>query len=97
MLVLIMPMAMSVPISQNPNSPFSTLVSFIPPVNTFAMLLRLSSTAPPPLWQVWLSIGVAAAGALGAVWFSSKVFRIGLLMYGKPPNFATLVRWVRAA
>jgi ABC-2 type transport system permease protein len=97
MLVLILPMAMIVPIVQNPNSTFSTLVSFVPPVNTFAMLLRMSSTAPPPLWQVWLSIGVAAVGALGAIWFSSKVFRIGLLMYGKPPNFATLVRWVRAA
>ena len=32
-----------------------------------------------------------------AVWFAAKVFRIGLLMYGKPPDFATLIRWVRAA
>jgi ABC-2 type transport system permease protein len=61
------------------------------------MLIRMSSTAPPPLWQVWLSIGIGAAGVVAALWFASKVFKIGLLMYGKPPNFATLVRWARQA
>jgi len=78
------------PISMSPNSAFSTALSFIPPVNTFAMLIRLTSTAPPPWWQVWLSIGVSVAGVGAALWFASKVFQIGLLMTGKPPNFATL-------
>ena len=59
------------------------------------MLIRMSSTTPPPWWQVWASIGVAGVGA--ALWFASKVFKIGLLMYGKPPNFATLIRWARQA
>ena len=72
-------------------------VSFIPPVNTFAMMSRLASDAPPPAWQVWLTVLVGALGAVAAVWFASKVFRIGLLMHGKPPNFATLVKWARAA
>ena len=34
---------------------------------------------------------------IGAVWVAAKVFRIGLLMYGKPPDLKTLIRWVRAA
>jgi ABC-2 type transport system permease protein len=46
---------------------------------------------------VWLSIGIGCAGVVGAVWFAAKVFRIGLLMFGKPPNLSTLIRWVRAA
>ena len=37
------------------------------------------------------------AAAVATVWFTAKVFRIGLLMHGKPPNFATLIRWARAA
>jgi ABC-2 type transport system permease protein len=97
MIVLIAPVALQVPISMNPNSTFSTVISFIPPVNTFTMLIRMTSSAPPPLWQVWLSIAIGVASVLAAVWFAAKVFKIGLLMYGKPPDFATLIRWVRAA
>ena len=52
---------------------------------------------PPPAWQVWLTIAIGAASAVGAVRFAAKVFRIGLLMYGKPPNIATLIRWARMA
>jgi ABC-2 type transport system permease protein len=97
MLILMIPWFMWMPISRDPNSLFSTVLSFIPPINTFAMLLRMASNAPPPWWQVWLSIGVGVLSVFGALWFAAKVFRIGLLMYGKPPNFATLIRWARSA
>ena len=85
------------PITRNPDSVLSLVMSFIPPVNTFAIILRMASSSPPPLWQVWLSILIGIGSVLGAIWFTSKVFRIGLLMYGKPPNVATLIRWVRSA
>lgn len=97
MLLLIAPYALVPLIGQAPNSPLSVAMSFIPPINTFAILARLASDSPPPLWQVLGSMLAGAAGALLAVWFAAKVFRIGLLMHGKPPNFATLVRWARAA
>jgi ABC-2 type transport system permease protein len=61
------------------------------------MLLRMASTSPPPAWQVWLSVGVGVLGVIAAVWVAAKIFRIGLLMFGKPPDIKTLVRWVRAA
>lgn len=83
------------PISRDPNSVFATAVSFIPPMNAFAMLLRLTSTSPPPMWQVWLSIVVGIAAAGGALWFASRIFKIGLLMHGRPPNVATLIKWAR--
>ena len=85
------------PISRDPDSTFSVVLSFLPPVNGFAMMLRLASLSPPPAWQVWLSILVGVGAVFGALWFAAKVFRIGLLMYGKPPNFRTLIRWARAA
>jgi ABC-2 type transport system permease protein len=96
-LLIILPWILWMPISRDPNGAFSVAMSFIPPVNSFAMLLRMTSSAPPPLWQVWASIAIGAAAVVGAIWFAAKVFRIGLLMYGKPPNFATLIRWARAA
>jgi ABC-2 type transport system permease protein len=97
MLILMIPWFLWMPISRDPNSTFSIVLSFIPPINTFGMLLRMASSAPPPWWQVWLSIGVGILSVLAALWFAAKVFRIGLLMYGKPPNLATLIRWARSA
>jgi ABC-2 type transport system permease protein len=96
-LLMMIPWLFSFPISREPNSTFATVVSFIPPMNAFAMLLRLTSTSPPPMWQVWLSIAVGIVAAAGAVWFASRIFKIGLLMHGRPPNFATLLKWARQA
>ncbi len=97
MLILMLPWFLWVPISRDPNSTLSVVVSFLPPLNSFGMILRMASSSPPPAWQIWLSIGIGAVAVVGAVWVAAKIFRIGLLMFGKPPNLATLVRWVRAA
>jgi ABC-2 type transport system permease protein len=96
-LLMMIPWLFWFPIAREPNSVFATVVSFVPPMNAFAMLLRLTSTAPPPMWQVWLSIAVGVAAAGGALWFASRIFKIGLLMHGRPPNFSTLLRWARQA
>jgi ABC-type Na+ efflux pump permease subunit len=96
-LLMTIPWLFWYPISRDPNSVFATVVSFLPPMSAFAMLLRLTSTSPPPMWQVWLSIAVGVAAAVGALWFASRIFKIGLLMHGRPPNFATLLRWARQA
>lgn len=96
-LTMVLPMILWMPITRDPNSTLAVVVSLVPPVNTFGMLLRVASSSPPPTWQVLLSIAIGIAAVVGAVWVAAKIFRIGLLMFGKPPNFATLVRWVRAA
>jgi ABC-2 type transport system permease protein len=97
MILLIAPYALTPMIGRAPNSTFSVVASFIPPLNTFAMMARLASDSPPPAWQVWLTGLVGLAAGFAAVWFAAKVFKIGLLMHGKPPNLTTLVRWARAA
>jgi ABC-2 type transport system permease protein len=97
LLLLVTPYILTPIIGRAPNSTFSVAVSFIPPINAFAMMARLASDAPPPFWQVGLTILVGLGAAAAAVWFAAKVFKIGLLMHGKPPNFATLVRWAREA
>jgi ABC-2 type transport system permease protein len=96
-LMIMIPWLFAAPIARNPSSTFATVISFLPPINTFAMLIRVTSSAPPPAWQVWLTVALSIAGALAALWFAAKVFKVGLLMFGKPPDLKTLVRWVRMA
>jgi ABC-type Na+ efflux pump permease subunit len=95
MLFLMVPWILWLPISRDPNSTLAVVLSFIPPLGNFAMLLRMTSTAPPPMWQAWLAIAISAVAVYATLWAAAKVFRVGLLMFGKPPTFATLVRWAR--
>jgi len=97
MMLLVIPYAMTAFIGQAPSSPLSVTLSFVPPVNTFVMLARLASDSPPPTWQVGLTVLLGLAFAALVLWFAAKVFRIGLLIHGKPPSFGTLVRWARMA
>lgn len=96
-LTLMIPWLLWMPISRNPDSMFATITSFIPPINSFVIMLRMTSTSPPPMWQVWLSILIGVAGVYLALRFAAKIFRIGLLMHGKAPDFRTLIRWIRMA
>lgn len=96
-LILMAPWMFAPAIARDPNATFSVALSLIPPVNTFAMLIRLASTTPPPAWQTGLSIAIGIGSAYVAVWFAAKIFKVGLLMHGKAPDFATLIRWARAA
>lgn len=97
MLALFVPYMLWFPISRDPSSLFATVCSLVPPVNSFVMMLRITSTEPPPAWQVVLSIVIGLVGVWLALWAAAKVFRVGLLMFGKPPNLRTLARWVRQA
>jgi ABC-type Na+ efflux pump permease subunit len=95
MVIIMVPWLLWLPISRNPDSTLALVTSFLPPVNTFAMLLRITSSSPPPTWQILLSLAIGVASVFAALWFAGKVFRVGLLMHGKPPNLRTLLRWSR--
>lgn len=97
MLLLIVPYVMTGILGRAPDSAISVAMSMIPPVNGFGMLARLASGTPPPTWQVLLSIVFGLAGSALLVWFAGKIFKIGLLMHGKPPSFGTLIKWARMA
>jgi ABC-2 type transport system permease protein len=85
------------PISLDPNSRLATTLSFTPIVNSFAMMVRMASSSPPPLWQVWLSIVVGLVSVVVAITFAARVFRIALLLHGRPPSLGTLIRWAMAS
>jgi ABC-2 type transport system permease protein len=97
MLVIMTPMFLMIPIALNPDGLLARILSFTPPVGPFVMVIRLSSSSPPALWETLVAILVGVATAYVLLRLAAKVFRIGVLMYGKPPNVATLVKWIRMA
>ena len=96
MLILIIPMALWPVLAEHPNGMIATITSFTPPLLPFVMILRVTaSTEPVALWQIVLSIVVGFASVIAMVWMCARIFRIGVLMQGKPPNVLQLVRWIR--
>lgn len=94
MLLLMVPLMLWLPISDNPNGLLATITSFIPPLTPFVMILRVSgATEPVPAWQIIASIvfGFIAVGAM--LWIAARIFRVGVLMQGKPPSPMELLRW----
>ncbi len=81
-------------IMSNPDSSLSIFLSLFPFSSPISMVARIASTSVP-FYQVALSILFIILGFLGALWFASKVYRIGILMTGKKPTFKDLVKWAR--
>lgn len=96
MLVLIVPMMLWMPVSDSPNGTLATVTSLIPPLVPFIMILRVStSTEPIATWQIAASLVIGYGGVFAMVWAASRIFRVGILMQGKPPTPRELLRWVR--
>ncbi len=81
---------------KDPTSSFAKIAGFIPPLAPFVIPVRYS-LAPIPLSELLLSIGLTILGLLIVVWFASKIYRTGILMYGKRASFRDVLRWVSAS
>lgn len=79
-----------------PNGPLAVALSFFPFTSPLLMFMRIS-VQPPPLWQVGLSIAILVLSIWGVAWFAGRVYRVGILMYGKKPTLPEIFRWVRQA
>jgi ABC-2 type transport system permease protein len=80
----------------NPNGPVPMFLSMFPPTAATGMMMRLSaqgSSVPP--WQIGVSLALLAVTAWFALVGATRVFRIGLLMYGKSPTLPEILRWAR--
>ena len=78
----------------DPSSKASLILSEIPWFAPVLMPLRISIQAPP-IWQLALSVVLLILAIWGVIYFSAKIYRIGVLMYGKRPTLPELVRWLR--
>ena len=77
-----------------PDSAFSRVLALIPPFTPLLMYLRVSLGHPAP-WEVALSILLTSASIYAIVWVTSRIYRIGVLMYGKRPNIPEILRWLK--
>lgn len=81
-------------VMQAPDSSLSTFVSLFPLTSPINMISRIASTSVP-IWQIALSIVLMILTFLGIMWLAAKIYRVGILMYGKKPTFKDLAKWVR--
>jgi ABC-2 type transport system permease protein len=58
------------------------------------MLVRIVAERPP-LWQIFLSLGIGVATIIGLMWVAARIYRVGMLMYGKKATIPEVLRWVR--
>jgi ABC-2 type transport system permease protein len=85
-----------IPIVRDPNSTFSTIVSLVPFVSPISMPVRIF-IEQPPIWQILLSILLNLLAICGVIWVASRVYRIGMLMYGKRATIPEVWRWIRTS
>ncbi len=78
----------------NPNGTIATFVSLFPLTSPLMMFLR-TSVAEPPFWQVLLSMAILALSTVAIAWAAGRIYRVGILMYGKKPTIPEIIRWVR--
>ncbi|HVN05055.1 MAG TPA: ABC transporter permease [Bryobacteraceae bacterium] len=80
-------------VMQQPNGPISTALSLFPPFTPMLMLLRQTMPGGVPFWQPWVGLTGVLTFTLVMVWAAARIFRVAILLQGKTPKVADLVRW----
>jgi len=93
-LLLVISIMFLQPVLNNPEGMLATNLGWLPFSSPIVMPLRMSAVTIPP-WEIALSIFALAAGCYIAVYIAARIYRTGLLMYGKRPTFREVMRWVR--
>lgn len=81
-------------ISRDPNSNTALVLTLIPFFSPILMVYRIALETPP-LWQIVLSLFILALTTAGIVYATARIYRVGVLMYGKRPSLVEIVRWMR--
>ncbi|MFH2035076.1 MAG: ABC transporter permease [Candidatus Zixiibacteriota bacterium] len=101
-MTLLSPMFVAIHVVQNPDSVLSTVMSFIPFITPTMMVLRLNFAgvdsfdfANPMIVQAFLGLILTIVTLFAVIWIVSKIFRVGILMYGKRPTLPEIIKWMR--
>ncbi|MFV8442826.1 ABC transporter permease [Flavobacterium sp. LB2P44] len=98
LLPIIMPLMLSVYIGfftviNDPHGTIAVIFSMIPLTSPIVMLMRIPFGVP--LWQITISVALLFCTFFSVVWFAAKIYRIGILMYGKKPTWKEMYRWLK--
>ena len=99
--LVMMPMILAVififNIFQHPNSPIALFGSLFPFTSPLVMFGRVAMQPDIPWWQIALSIALLLATIYAMVWLCGRIYRIGILMYGKKPTLPEIIKWIKYA
>ena len=95
-MMLVMAFYLSFNIIRSPNSPVAFWASMFPFFAPVTMLVRIV-TERPPLWQIFLSLGIEIVTVIALMWVAARIYRVGMLMYGKRASIPEVLRWIRQA
>jgi ABC-2 type transport system permease protein len=93
---IISPLLFFLPVTNDSGGPMAIITSMVPIMSPILMPLRIAIEMPPA-WQVWLSIAITAAFVWLMIGVCARIYRVGILMYGKKPTVQELWRWLRYA
>ena len=95
-MLVIISIALMSTATANPTGPIAVWASIIPFSSPIVMMARIPYGVPGtvPWWQLGLSMVMLVIGFLGTVWFAGKIYRTGILMYGKKPSWGEMLKWV---
>jgi ABC-2 type transport system permease protein len=98
LLPIIMPLMLSVYIGfftviNDPHGTIAVVFSMIPLTSPIVMLMRIPFGVP--WWQIAISVSLLFGTFFGVVWFAAKIYRVGILMYGKKPSWKELYKWLK--
>jgi len=99
-LPLIAAYIISIFVIQNPDGPAAFWFSIIPFTSPIVMMTRLAvgiGDGGIPFWEVGLSMSLLIIAFFIIVWLASKIYNVGILMYGKKPSFKELLKWLKQA
>jgi ABC-2 type transport system permease protein len=93
-LILVVAFYLAFPVMRSPDSQFAFWVSMIPFFAPITMLMRVV-VQTPPFWQIALSLAIGFATVVLLLWLASRVYRVGMLMYGKRATIPEMLKWIR--
>jgi ABC-2 type transport system permease protein len=92
-LLIALPMFVWVPVVKDPVGSLATWLSLVPLYTPMIMLIRIASPVTTPAWQPWAGLVGVILFTYISVWAAGRVFRVGILMQGKPPKLGDILRW----
>jgi len=91
---LVIPMVMISTLVMNPRSLFTLILSYFPLTSPMVMFIRVMVDMPSA-WELLMCFALLAAAIISTVWFSAKIFRVGILLTGKKHSMKEIIRWIR--